>query len=138
MGGQIIWYLKVWKICGAFNKFPDFFLQVFKIVVTLENIGMLLLHILWDDWPIFIISGSNEQLQQELEYTYDFVNCVHYICPLESSQICLKYRERERERERERDRERERGEKQRQGERKKERSSSLYLLGIKPEVNLTK
>ena len=30
---------------------------------------MLLLKILWDDWPIFMISGSNEQLQQELEYT---------------------------------------------------------------------
>ena len=30
---------------------------------------MLLLYILWDDWPIFIISGSNEQLQQQFEYT---------------------------------------------------------------------
>ena len=30
---------------------------------------MLLLYILWDDWPIFTISGSNEQLEQELEYT---------------------------------------------------------------------
>ena len=30
---------------------------------------MLLLYTLWDDWPIIIISGSNEQLQQELEYT---------------------------------------------------------------------
>ena len=30
---------------------------------------MLLLYILWDDWPIFIISDSNEQLQQQLEYT---------------------------------------------------------------------
>ena len=29
---------------------------------------MLLLYILWDDWPIFMISGSNEQLQQQLEY----------------------------------------------------------------------
>ena len=28
-----------------------------------------LLYILWDDRPIFIISGSNEQLQMELEYT---------------------------------------------------------------------
>ena len=28
---------------------------------------MLLLYILWDDWPIFMISYSNEQLQQELE-----------------------------------------------------------------------
>ena len=33
---------------GAFNKFPDFFVQAFKIVM---------------------ISGSNEQLQQQLEYT---------------------------------------------------------------------
>ena len=30
---------------------------------------MLLLYILWDDWPIFMISGSNEHLQQQLEYT---------------------------------------------------------------------
>ena len=30
---------------------------------------MLLLYILWDDWPIFMISGSNEQRQQQLEYT---------------------------------------------------------------------
>ena len=30
---------------------------------------MLLLYILWDDWPIFMISASNEQLHQQLEYT---------------------------------------------------------------------
>ena len=30
---------------------------------------MLLLYNIWDDWPIFMISGSKEQLQQELEYT---------------------------------------------------------------------
>ena len=30
---------------------------------------MLLLYILWNDWPIFMISGLNEHLQQELEYT---------------------------------------------------------------------
>ena len=30
---------------------------------------MLLLYFLWDDRPIFMISGSNEQLQQQLEYT---------------------------------------------------------------------
>ena len=29
---------------------------------------MLLLYILWDDWPICMSSSSNEQLQQELEY----------------------------------------------------------------------
>ena len=30
---------------------------------------MLLLYILWDDRPIFMISASNEQLLQQLEYT---------------------------------------------------------------------
>ena len=30
---------------------------------------MFLRYILWDDWPIFMISGSNEQLQQQLKYT---------------------------------------------------------------------
>ena len=54
---------------GAFNKFPDFFVQVSKIVVDSWKFTMLLLYILWDDWPIFRISASNEQLQQELEYT---------------------------------------------------------------------
>ena len=29
-----------------------------------------MLYILWEDWPIFMISGSNQQLQQQLEYTY--------------------------------------------------------------------
>ena len=56
-------------IRGAFNKFPDFFLQVFKIVVDSWKISILLLYILWDDWPMVRISGSNEQLQQQLEYT---------------------------------------------------------------------
>ena len=56
-------------IRGAFNKFPDFFVQAFKIVVDSWKFTMLLLYILWEDWLIFMISGSNEQLQQELEYT---------------------------------------------------------------------
>ena len=30
---------------------------------------MLLLYILWEDWLIFLISASNEQQQQQLEYT---------------------------------------------------------------------
>ena len=30
---------------------------------------MLLLYILWDDWTNFMISGWNQQLQQQLEYT---------------------------------------------------------------------
>ena len=56
-------------IRSAFNKFPDFFIQVFKIVVDSWKFSILLLYILWDDWPIFMMSASNEQLQQELEYT---------------------------------------------------------------------
>ena len=49
--------------------FPDFFVQAFKIVVESWKYSMLWLYILWDNWPIFMISGSNEQLQQQLEYT---------------------------------------------------------------------
>ena len=56
-------------IRGAFSKFPDFYVQAFKIVVDSWKFSMLLLYILWDDWPIFMISASKEQLQQELEYT---------------------------------------------------------------------
>ena len=56
-------------IRGAFNKFPDFFVQAFDIVVDSWKFSMLLLYLLCDDWPIFMILGSNEQLQQQLEYT---------------------------------------------------------------------
>ena len=50
-------------------SFQTFFVQVFKIVVDSWKFTMLLLYIWWDDWPIFMISGSNEQLQQQLKYT---------------------------------------------------------------------
>ena len=63
------------KLRGAFNTFPDFFEEAFKIVVDSWKFTMLLLYILWDDWPIFMISGSNEQLQQQLEYTLLKPNC---------------------------------------------------------------
>ena len=56
-------------IRSAFNKFPDFFVQAFKIGEDSWKFSMLLLCIFWDDWPFFMISGSNEQLHQELEYT---------------------------------------------------------------------
>ena len=49
--------------------FPDFFVQAFKIVVDSWKFTMLLLYILWDDWPIFMILDSKKYLQQELEYT---------------------------------------------------------------------
>ena len=50
-------------------SFQTFFVWAFKIVVPSWKFTMLLLYILWDDWPIFMISASNEQLLQELEYT---------------------------------------------------------------------
>ena len=50
-------------------SFQTFFVQAFNIVVDSWKFSILLLYILWDDWPIFTISGSNEQLQQQLEYT---------------------------------------------------------------------
>ena len=46
-----------------------FFVQPFEIVVDSWKFTTLLLYILCDDWPIFMISASNEQLQHELEYT---------------------------------------------------------------------
>ena len=50
-------------------SFQTFFVWAFKIIVDTWKLTMLLLYILWDDWPIFMISASNEQLQQQLEYT---------------------------------------------------------------------
>ena len=47
------------------------------MVVDSWKVSMLLLYILWDDWPIFMFSASNQimfsasnqQLQQQMEYT---------------------------------------------------------------------
>ena len=50
-------------------SFQTFFVWAFTIVSDSWKFTMLLLYILWDDWPIFMISESNEQLQQEFEYT---------------------------------------------------------------------
>ena len=50
-------------------SFQTFFLGAFNIVVDSWKFTILLLYILLDDWPIFMISGSNQQPQQELEYT---------------------------------------------------------------------
>ena len=51
------------------TSFQTSFVQAFEIVVDSWEFSMLLLYILWDDWPIFLISRSNQQLQQQLEYT---------------------------------------------------------------------
>ena len=50
-------------------SFQTFFVQAFKIVVDSWKFSILLLYILWDDWQIFMISASKEQLQQEFKYT---------------------------------------------------------------------
>ena len=47
-------------------SFQIFFVWALKIVVDFWKYTMLLL---WDDRPIFMISASNEHLQQELEHT---------------------------------------------------------------------
>ena len=46
-----------------------FLVQEFKIVIDSSKFSMLLLYILSDDWAVLMISRSNEQLQQQLEYT---------------------------------------------------------------------
>ena len=71
--------LKFGNVLELFNGNPTyevhtislhtFFAWAFKIVVDPWQFSMLLLYILWDNWPIFMISGSNEQLQQQLKYT---------------------------------------------------------------------
>ena len=46
-------------VCGASISFQTFFVQAFKIVVDIS----------WDDRPISMILGLNEQLQQQLEFS---------------------------------------------------------------------
>ena len=50
-------------------SFQTIFVEAFKIVVDSWKFTMLLRYILQHDRPIFRISGSNELLQQQLEYT---------------------------------------------------------------------
>ena len=50
-------------------SFQTYFVHAFKIVIDSWKFSMLLLYILWYDWPIFMISASNEKIQQEFEYT---------------------------------------------------------------------
>ena len=57
------------KYVGPSISFQTFLFEVFKIVVVSWKFTMLLLYILWDDWPVFMFSRSNKQLRQESEYT---------------------------------------------------------------------
>ena len=72
-------------IRGTYDKFPEFFVWAFKIVVDSWKFTILFLYILWDDWPIFMISSSNEQLQQQLEYTLLKPDCHSWWIPKMSS-----------------------------------------------------
>ena len=54
---------------GHTISFQTFFVNAFKIGIDSWKFSILLLYILWDDWPMFMSSGSNEQLQHQLEYT---------------------------------------------------------------------
>ena len=64
-----------WTYVVPSISFQTFLVQAFKIVVDSCKFSMLLLYILWDDRPIFMISDLNEQLQQESEYTLLKTDC---------------------------------------------------------------
>ena len=60
---------------GSSISFQTFSVQLFKIVVDSWKFSMLLLYILQDDWPIFMILRSNELLLPELEYALLTADC---------------------------------------------------------------
>ena len=83
---------QIFQLRGAFNKFPDFFVQAFKIVVDSWKFSILLLYILWDDWPTFMTSASNQQLQQQLEYILLKPDCHSWwVSKMQSDNMLLQY-----------------------------------------------
>ena len=75
------WYDSTWYWTQVYRTIGEHTTHAYKMVSSRHldakeyfffnawKFTMLLLYILWDDWPIFMISNSNEQLQQELEHT---------------------------------------------------------------------
>ena len=59
-------------------SFQTFFVQAFNIVVDSWKFIILLLYITGDDWPIIMISGSNEQREQEWEYILLNPDCLSW------------------------------------------------------------
>ena len=59
----VFFWFQIWKYVVH-----SISLQSFKIVADSWKFCRLLLYIFWDDWPIFMISRSREQLQQQVEY----------------------------------------------------------------------
>ena len=64
-------------------SFQTFFVQAFIIGVAFWKLSLLLQYILWNDWPIFKISGSKEKLQQQLEYTLLKSDCHSWISKMQ-------------------------------------------------------
>ena len=70
---------------GPSISFQTFFVWAFKIVVDSWKFSMLLLYILWNDWP-------NKQLQQELEYILLKPDCHSYwISKMQSDSLEERY-----------------------------------------------
>ena len=66
----VLRHINYWRLHEVHTiSFQTFFVWTFKTVVNSWKFTMLLLYIFWDDRLIFMVSGSNEQLQQQLEYT---------------------------------------------------------------------
>ena len=69
-----------------------FSVWAFKIVTDCWQFSMLLRYILWDDRPIFMISGSNEKLQQQLEYTLLKPDChIWWIVKMQTDSLEERY-----------------------------------------------
>ena len=81
ISGRISLLKMITDICGAFNMILDFFCTGIKIIIDSWKFSMLLLYMLWDDWPFFMISGSNELLQQQLKYTQLKPDCYSWWIP---------------------------------------------------------
>ena len=83
-------YIYIYKVHTI--SFQTFFVWAFKIVVDSWKSSILLLYILWVDWQIFIISGLNEQLQQQLEYTLLKTDCHSWgISKMQSDTLEVQY-----------------------------------------------
>ena len=75
-----------------------FFVWAFKIVVDSWKFSMLLLHILWDDWPISMISASNKEAtaaigihltKAQLLQLVNFKNAIWYFRRTICNKICF-------------------------------------------------
>ena len=69
------WFDELYDLVSLYVLHSISFQTFFRIVVHSWKFSMFFLYRLWDDWQIFMISGSNEQLQQELEYTLLKLDC---------------------------------------------------------------